>query len=479
MRVQNAWVRFMIWTVVFAWLAPAHSAWGEPRNVILMVGDGAGYNHWIAASMYQGRWDAQRGRSTQVYDGPGWIEVGCSTHPLNLSKTPQETDLQDRDLVYDPAAAWDRQTGHDWLKRTYTDSAAAGTALATGVKTYNNAINWSDLDRPILPTIAHIAKESGRAVGVVTSVQWSHATPAALGGARAAQRNDYETIANQMIQDGVLDVIMGAGHPEFDDDGQPVTGQKSHRYVGGQATWEAIEAARATADGTYHGFRPVSTRTEFQSLLSGQTPQKVLGTAPVARTLQYSRSGGSDDEEPFDTPRLTDVPTLAEMTQGALNVLKNNPRGLWLMVEGGAIDWAGHDNRGGRMVEEQIEFVEAIQAVVQWVEANSDWEETLLILTADHETGLVWGPESSDPEQPFAPIIDQGQGRMPRLRFHSGEHTNSLVPVYARGPGAQWLIDLAERTDPVRGPYLDNTDVFHVMARAVSGLVAAPAAATK
>ncbi|TVS15580.1 MAG: alkaline phosphatase [Planctomycetaceae bacterium] len=450
---------------------------GDVKNVILMIGDGAGYNHWIAASMYQGRWDAQRGQSTQVYDGDGWIEVGCSTHPLNLSDTPQKTDVQDRQLIYAPAKAWDPQTGYDWLNRTFTDSAAAGTALATGVKTYNNAINWSDLDRPILPTIAHIAAQSGRSAGVVTSVQWSHATPAALGGARSAKRNDYETIANQMIQDGILDVIMGAGHPDFDDDGRPVTNEPTHRYVGGKETWEAIEAARATPDGTYHGLRPVSTNAEFQSLLSGETPRRVLGTAQVARTLQYSRKGRSEDENPYDTPRLTNVPTLAQMTQGALNVLGQNPRGLWLMVEGGAIDWAGHDNQGARMIEEQVEFVEAIEAVVQWIEANSDWDETLLILTADHETGLVWGPDSAEEEHRFQPIVDQGPGQMPLLRFHSKEHTNSLVPVFAKGRGARWLVETADRTDPVRGPYLDNTDVFHVMAKAVSGPVVAPAEA--
>ena len=478
MQARSTWIRLIIFTVVLVSALPARAETGEVKNVILMIGDGAGYNHWSAGSMYQGRWDAQRGRSTQVYDRDGWIELGCTTHPLNLSDTPQQTDAQDKELVYDPGKAWDRQSGYDWLKRAFTDSAAAGTALATGVKTYNSAINWSDLDRPILPTIAHIAAESGRSAGVVTSVQWSHATPAALGGARVPKRSDYEKIADQMIQEGILDVIMGAGHPDFDDDGRPVTDEPSYRFVGGKTTWEAIEAARATLGGTYHGLRPVSTRAEFQSLLSADPPKRVLGTAQVANTLQYARSGGSDQEKPYDTPRLTNVPTLAEMTRGALNVLKQNPRGLWLMVEGGAIDWAGHENLGGRLVEEQIEFVEAIEAVVEWIETHSSWDETLLILTADHETGLVWGPDSADPAPPFPPIVDQGAGQMPLLRFHSKEHSNSLVPVYARGPGAAWLVELADRIDPVRGPYLDNTELFHVMAKAVSGRVAAPATAT-
>jgi alkaline phosphatase len=479
MRSGSVWIYFAgLFVVLATALAPRFAA-AEVKNVILMVSDGAGYNHWIAGSMYQGRWDAQRGRSTQVYDREGWIEVGCTTYSLNLSETPLKTDVQDAELVYDPAKAWDRQTGYDWLKRTFTDSAAAGTALATGVKTYNSAINWSDLDRPISPTIPLIAKQNRKSAGVVTSVQWSHATPASLGGARVPKRSDYETIANQMIQDGVLDVIMGAGHPDFDDDVQPVTKKKSYRYVGGQETWEAIEAARATLDGKIHGFRPVSTKAEFESLVSGETPEKVLGTAQVAKTLQYSRSGAAKGDSPYDDPLLTTVPSLAVMTRGALNVLDRNPEGLWLMVEGGAVDWAGHDNMGGRMVEEQIDFVEAVEAVVQWVEANSNWDETLLILTADHETGLIWGPESEEEFQRFQPIVDRGKGSMPLLRFHSDKHSNSLVPVYARGRGAQWLAELADRTDPVRGRYVDNTDVFYVMARAVSGRVAAPAAVAR
>lgn len=479
MLSRSNWILLAGLSVVFATALVPRLESAEVKNVILMISDGAGYNHWTAGSMYQGRWDAQRGRSTQVYDGDGWIEVACATYPLNLSETPLKTDVQDAELVYDPDKAWDPLADYDWLKRTFTDSAAAGTALATGVKTYNSAINWSDLDRPISPTMPQIAKQNRKSVGVVTSVQWSHATPASLGGARVPKRSDYEAIANQMIQDGVLDVIMGAGHPDFDNDGLPVTKKKNYQFVGGPATWEAIEAARATPDGKIHGFRPVSTKAEFESLVSGETPEKVLGTAQVAKTLQYSRSGAAKGDSPYDDPLLTTVPSLAVMARGALNVLDQNPEGLWLMVEGGAVDWAGHDNIGGRMVEEQIDFVEAVEAVVQWVEANSNWEETLLILTADHETGLAWGLDSQEPWQQFQTIADRGKGSMPLLRFHSDKHSNSLVPVYARGHGALWLGELADRTDPVRGRYLDNTDVFYVMARAVSGQVAAPAATAR
>lgn len=471
-------LQIVLGIVVLALLAPCGRAGAEVKNVILMVGDGAGFNCWDAASMYQGRWDRDAGRSRQVYDGPGWIRLGCTTFPLNLAKNPAGTGQQNPGLVYDPDKAWDPVAGYKWLTDNYTDSAAAGTALASGVKTFNNAINWSDLDRPISSTIAQVARLQGKSVGVVTSVQWSHATPAALGGARSRSRNDYERIANQLIRGGLLDVILGAGNPDFDDNGQPASKKKVYQYVGGRETWRDIEAARATGQ-TYFGLHPLSTKSEFESLLGDAVPPRVLGTAQVARTLQESRDGAAIDDAPYSDPLVPGVPSLELMTRGALNVLDANPRGLLLVVEGGAIDWANHDNFAARMIEEQIEFIKAIEAVVQWVETCSSWDETLLILTADHETGLIWGPDAGGKR--FQPLEDLGPGKVPLVQYNSELHSNSLVPLMARGSGSQSFRDLATQTDPVRGPYADNTDIYRVMARAVTSEAetASPAAAAE
>lgn len=463
---------FFAWAAGFAMLFAAggqlfdQAAAGQTRNVILMISDGAGYNTWLAASMYQGKWDRARGTSTQVYDQPGWIHLACTTYPLLDAKKPTGANQQDPAVVYDPAKAWDRSGGYDWLRSGYTDSAAAASALATGRKTYNAAINWSDTNEPIQPTIAQLAKSKGKAVGIVTSVQWSHATPAALGGAQTTSRNNYAEIANQMLTSGLLDVIMGAGNPDFDDDGRPVEQPLVYEFVGGKETWEAIEAARSTPSGTYRGFRPISTRAEFELLTTGPTPKRVLGTAQVAATLQQRRGGADPGDPPLDDPLTANVPTLETMTRAALNVLDDNPSGFFLMVEGGAIDWANHARQPGRMIEEQIDFNRAIEAVVHWVESHSSWEETLLIVTADHETGLVWGPDSEN--KPFDPIVDQTVGRMPAMKHNSGNHTNSLVPLFARGSGSAALLDRIVGSDPVRGPFVDNTDIFAVMQQALA-----------
>ena len=476
------------------WLSSAAAA---QKYVILMIADGSGFNSWSAASMYEGKWDAAKQQSTQVYDGQGWVKLACCTYPLNTSKTPSRTGKQEADLVYNPTKAWDPQQGYAWLRSTYTDSAAAATALSTGRKTFNHAINWNDLDQPITPTMCEAAKAAGKAVGVITTVPWSHATPAGLSNAHSINRDDYVSIATQMLAHDVMDVIMGAGNPDFNNNGAPVKlkprksksqgpveqngkakakgiyddesqerSEKEYKYVGGEETWKAIEAARLKSGATHQGFRPVSTKAEFEALLSGKPPAKVLGTAQVATTLQQCRQGTYSDDPAKDAPFNRNVPDLATMTKGAINVLHSQGKGFFLMIEGGAVDWANHKNQPGRMIQEQVDFNAAVQAVVDWVEANSNWQETLLVLTADHETGLLWGQQSK--EKPFDPIVDRGPGKAPDLHFNAKNHSNSLVPLRARGAGSELFTKLTAGKDPVRGAYVDNTTVAKVLMHAAA-----------
>ncbi len=449
------------------WMGILAVSCAETKHVILMIADGAGFNCWKAASMYQGRWDAGRGKSTQVYDGPGWVSYGCSTFPMTTSKEPTGKGVQDPELVYDPGKAWGSTGAYAWLCKTFTDSAAAATALSTGKKTYNNAINWSDRNGPISPTMSERAKAAGRSAGVVTTVQWSHATPAGLSNAHNVDRDNYEAIAQEILGGGVMDVVMGAGNPDFNNEGRPVAKRRDCKHVGGEAAWAAIEAARARPDGLYKGYRPVSTKAEFEALVSGPAPSRVLGTAQVGNTLRQARAGKETADPARDTPVNPDLPDLPLMVRGALNVLDANPKGFFLMVEGGAVDWANHSNHAGRMIQEQMDFVAAVEAVVQWVETKSSWKDTLLVLTADHETGLLWGPDSD--AKAFDPIADRGKGVMPGLKYQSKGHSNSLVPVYAKGAGSERFASKVVGKDPVRGPYVDNVGVSEVLAEAMGG----------
>jgi alkaline phosphatase len=190
----------------------------------------------------------------------------------------------------------------------------------------------------------------------------------------------------------------------------------------------------------------------------------------VRQTLQQKR-GNDPFAEPFDVPFIDNVPSLSEMARGALNVLDEDPDGFFLMVEGGAIDWASHDSQSGRMIEEQIAFNKTVEAVVDWIQKESSWKETLLIVTGDHETGYLTGPgsgpsnaENDTGDRPrWNPFVNNGKGNLPGMEWNSGGHTNALIPLYAKGAGSQLLVPCADQTDPVRGLYLDIAELGRVL----------------
>lgn len=415
-----------------------------PRNVIVMISDGCGFNHILATNYYEdGEAGAERFQQT-------FRALAMSTFSAGGG--------------YEPGEIW---ADFDACRKGATDSAAAGTAMAAGVKTSKGAIGVDRDKRPVL-NMLEAAEAQGKATGVITTVPLSHATPASFV-AHNASRGNYEEIAREMLCESAADVIMGAGHPEFDDNGEPVppaeTARKRegrHKYVGGTKIWQALKAGKpmadADGDGTPDAWTLVETRQAFQALVDNP-PKRVVGVLPVDKTAQAGRDAQAGDpakEAPYDTPLLESSPTLAEMASGALAVLGQDPDGLFLMVEAGAVDWTGHRNALGRMIEEQIAFHNAIDAVIDWVESNGGWERNLVIVTSDHETGYLCGPDAG-PE--FTYVQSKGQGEMPAVTWHSTSHTNQLVPFYVRGAGTDEFVRRAEKTDPVFGAYLDNTDV--------------------
>ena len=423
----------------------AHSTNVGPKNIIIMISDGCGYNHIDAASIYQ------HGKTNAYVYHKFPIRYGMSTYMSGGS--------------YDPARAL---TQFNYVMSGYTDSAAAATSISTGLKTYSAAIGVS-VDRRPAKHLLERAEEMGKATGVVSSVQLSHATPAGFV-AHNVSRNNYDQIAKEMILDSKIDVIMGCGNPMFNDNGKPAT--MTYNYVGGKAVWDGLLAGKiqfdlngdgipdnsledADGDGSPDAWTLVQELSEFRALMTGPTPKRVIGVPQAHTTLQQRRSSPAFNEN---------VPTLVEMTRAALNILDNDPEGLFLMIEGGAVDWAAHDNNSIRTIEEQIDFNNAVQAVVDWVELNSSWSETIVIVTADHETGYLTGPNSG-PGPDWKPIANNGQGNLPGMKWNSGNHTNSLVPFFANGVGANLFTIYANETDPVRGKYIDNIEIAHAIFR--------------
>ncbi|MBE0640565.1 MAG: alkaline phosphatase, partial [Bacteroidales bacterium] len=284
----------------------------------------------------------------------------------------------------------------------------------------------------------------------------------------------YDQIARDMLLDSRLEVIMGCGHPLFGKGGEPLDTNANYKYVGGKETWEDLLGGKveyrnaspsgnsqvqdANGDGTPDVWTLVQDKDGFLKLASGPTPVRVLGVAPVASTLQQERPG--DGMAPaFGVAFTPGLPDLKDMTMAAVNVLDNDPDGFFLMVEGGAIDWASHDNQTGRMIEEMDDFNRAVDALIQWVETNSSWEETLLIVTGDHECGYLTGPAEEAGYSAQLPVVNNGKAVMPGVQWNHTNHTNQLIPFYARGAGSERALLFADEIDPVRGKYLNNTEL--------------------
>ncbi len=184
---------------------PAAPAVQHPKNVILMISDGASFGTWEMSAHWQG---ADKANDLAIYSDMS-VRLGMTTYPLNTSNSPTNEDTTA--LSYDPTAAWNTAVGegvekdgfmtyiegYKYLKTNYTDSAAAGTALASGHKTYNNAINFDNHGQP-MAYITQLAKAEGKATGVVTSVQLSHATPATFSAQNISRKN-MQAIARDQL----------------------------------------------------------------------------------------------------------------------------------------------------------------------------------------------------------------------------------------------------------------------------------------
>lgn len=411
----------------------------DVKNVILMISDGWGENQILATDYFT---DGKAG--TQIYEKfPTRLDMSTYSYG-DIGTQDDEESVYSSDLWSD----------FSLFKNNPTDSAAAGTAMSTGTKTYDAAIGV-DQELEDLQHIAEDFEELGRSTGVVSSVEFSHATPASFVDHNAS-RNNYSEIANGMLMNSATDVIMGAGNPMYDNSGNP-SSKPNFRYVGGQATWEALEAGTlgndADNDGDIDNWSLVQTKEAFEELQNGETPERVLGVPQVHTTLQQARAG-IVSAGAFEVAFNENVPTLSVMAKGALNVLDNNEEGFFLMIEGGAVDWAGHANQSGRVIEEQEDFNQAVEAVCEWVEKNSSWDETLVIVTGDHETGYLTGTAGV-----YDNVKNNGTGIMPTMVWNSTDHTNQLIPFYAKGAGAEIFKKLADETDTFRGKYLDNTEI--------------------
>ena len=233
-----------------------------------------------------------------------------------------------------------------------TDSSAGGTALATGSKTYNGAIGL-DKDKNRLESIAERAKKSGRRVGVATSVSVDHATPAAFY-AHQPDRGMYYEIACDLPVAG-FDFYAGGGFLKPEKKGKP-------------GIFSLFEQEGYTVARGYEDYKAKAADAEKMILIQEEDADQ--GSLPYAT-----------DRKPGDL-------TLAQITESAIDFLtKGKDKGFFLMVEGGKIDWACHSNDAATAFREVMDLDAAVQVAYEFYKKHP--KETLIVITADHETGGI------------------------------------------------------------------------------------------
>lgn len=237
-----------------------------------------------------------------------------------------------------------------------TCSAAAGTALATGTKTKNGTIGMDSLRKNPLYSVAVQAKNAGKKVGITTSVSVDHATPAAFY-AHQPERGMYYEIATDLPKTG-FDLYAGAGFLQYN----------------------------SKKDTTAASIRSILQDSGYVLLRGIEEFKEKAGEA--SKVVFTQKKGASNSSLSYAIDRKEGDLTLAQITENAIDFLtKNNDRGFFLMVEGGKIDWACHTNDAATAFQEVVDMDAAVKVALDFYEKHPD--ETLIVITADHETGGI------------------------------------------------------------------------------------------
>ncbi len=285
------------------------------------------------------------------------------------------------------------QCAYSGFSKTYsasnftTDSGAGGTALACGVKTKNGMIGMN-ADSVQIQSILEQASNNGLATGIVVACSVTHATPASFI-AHQVNRNMYDEIATDFLNTNI-DVFIGGGRKYFEE-------RSDNRNL-----TEELKAKK---------YQVVYNINDVKSAKTG----KLAG-------LLYA------DQNPGMPERGNMLP---EATMAAIRILNINPKGFFMMIEGSQIDWAAHDNNSEQVVKEMLDFDNTIGQVIDFARKDGN---TLVIITADHETGglaLLGGKFGSDNLKAV---------------FTTKNHSGIPVPVFAFGPGAENFSGFMENT---------------------------------
>ena len=397
------------------------------KNFVLIVFDGMDWQTTQAASAYKNKkllYEKGRGSGLSFLDygvKNGVSDFGYMVVSAHNSGTKKDVNAQ---TVYDERSgakggySWELGGSTPWakspnvtyllgkqrdLRHVVTDSAASATSMTAGIKTFNGAINIDPDGKQVQP-IGRKLQKLGYAVGVVSSVPFNHATPA-CAYANNVSRSDYQDIARDMLgvpsishREGLpgMDVIIGGGWGEKKMDDRSKQG---NNFVPGNSY--VSEEDLKKIDVVHGGQYVIAQRTEgstgsevlaaaTKSALDGN--HRLFGLFGAAKGhLPYQTADGEYDPtrgvreaDVYTENDISENPTLEEMTEAALSILSRNEKGFWLMVEAGDVDWANHNNNVDDSIGAVFSGDAAFDVVTKWVEENSSWQETAVIVTADH-----------------------------------------------------------------------------------------------
>ncbi len=289
-----------------------------------------------------------------VGDGMGSPQISATQYYLGTKENPDAAMPTPASLSFTNFENVGIMTTYD-ATSFCPDSASTATAMSSGEKTLSGVVNYNvDKSAPLKP-ITEYAKEAGKKVGVITSVSLDHATPAAYY-AKVESRSQYYDIAVQGLSGQTVDFFGGGSYL------QPTGKEKDQKDI--------LEIARET------GFTVVDTAEGIRAL-----------TAESGRTLAVSPELGGSQAMLYEIDRERRAPeslSLADFVQAGIRVLDND-NGFFLMTEGGKIDWSCHANDAKTSIMDTLAFSDAVQVAIDFAAEHPD--ETLIIVTGDHETG--------------------------------------------------------------------------------------------
>lgn len=417
------------------------------RKIILMVFDGMDWDTTRAASIYkQRRVSYTEGRGTGLF----WQDYrGCQTDFGFFVTSPLlgglKTDVNAQIVLngskpttggYHPAMGgatpWTAPQAREYLlgmdrtePHTVTDSASSATSMTAGIKTYNASINVAADGSQVEPIARQLQRDQGFAVGVVTSVPISHATPGAAY-ANNVSRNDYQDISRDLL--GLpsvahrtaalpgVDVLLAGGWGE----NKKTAAAQGDNYVPGNPFVDEADLDKVSRSGNAVVVRRTAGQAGSDVLKQAtqqaiEKQQRLIGLfGATGGHLPFQTADGKFNPtidmkagESYSPEDISENPSLAEMATAALDVLQHDEQGFWLMVEAGDVDWANHANNLDNSIGAVLSGDAAFQAIAEWVEAHQGWDDTALILTADHGHYFIM----TDPQAIAAAGQQQGEGQ--------------------------------------------------------------------